>query len=204
MHVKPLVPLRSVRIPPLESGATMVAFSATFLGAAFMALAIISSSVGADLVPSPVASWCIAEAPSAGGSAAHVNPLNPTSAAAAQNTCMDLFIDVYSLVRSYLDVVSHVPLTGGYGKYASARQASIGWSLCEEQTSTPQKVPLRHRATLDAHNGLKIACQPALSPRFYRWRVTHSITTAHREPSSGPAHRWAPRAARSCHDYLPQ
>src|SRR6266403_5168577 len=40
MHVKPLVPLRTVRIPPLASGATIVAFSATFFGAAFIALAI--------------------------------------------------------------------------------------------------------------------------------------------------------------------
>src|SRR5450631_2273743 len=50
MQVKPLVPLRSVRIAPLSPGATMAAFSATFFGAAFIALAINSSSVGAGLV----------------------------------------------------------------------------------------------------------------------------------------------------------
>src|SRR5450755_2620654 len=105
MHVKPFVPLRSVRIPPFGSGATMVAFSATFLGAPFMALAINSSSDGADLAPSTVASWCIADAPSAGGSAAHANPLKLKSTAPAQNTWMDLFIDVSSLERSYLDII---------------------------------------------------------------------------------------------------
>src|SRR6266478_325826 len=41
MQVKPLVPLRSVRMPPFGSGATIVAFSATFFGAAFSALATI-------------------------------------------------------------------------------------------------------------------------------------------------------------------
>src|SRR6266513_2591556 len=51
MHVKPSLPLRSVRIPPFGSGATMVASSATFLGAAFMALAISSSSVGCVFRP---------------------------------------------------------------------------------------------------------------------------------------------------------
>src|SRR5450631_863626 len=81
IQVKPLVPLRSVRIPPFGSGATMVAFSATFLGAAFMALATSSSSVGADLAPSAVAAWCIAGAPAAGGSAAHADPLKLNSAA---------------------------------------------------------------------------------------------------------------------------
>src|ERR1035438_9688589 len=72
MQVKPLLPLRSVRIPPFESGVTMVALSATFLGAAVMALAISSSSVGAGLPLSAVAAWCIGGAPAAGGSAAHV------------------------------------------------------------------------------------------------------------------------------------
>src|ERR1700716_1115874 len=61
IHVKPLVPLRSVRMPPFGSGATMVAFSETFLGAAFMALAINSSSVDADLPAA--AAWCAAGAP---------------------------------------------------------------------------------------------------------------------------------------------
>src|SRR5271166_2673012 len=85
MQVKPLDPLRSVRIPPFGSGATMVAFSATFFGAAFMALAISSSSVGADLAASAAMSWCIAGAPAAGGSAAHPKLLKPKSAAPAQN-----------------------------------------------------------------------------------------------------------------------
>src|SRR5450631_573979 len=84
IQVKPLVPLRSVRIPPLGSGATMVAFSATFLGAAFMALAVSSSSVRTALAPPAVAEWCIAGAPAAGGSAAHANPLKPKRAALAQ------------------------------------------------------------------------------------------------------------------------
>src|SRR5271165_2597811 len=84
MQVKPLDPLRSVRIPPFGSGATMVAFSATFFGAAFMALAISSSSVGADLAPSAVAVWCMSAAPAEGASAAHADPPNPKSAAPAQ------------------------------------------------------------------------------------------------------------------------
>src|SRR5207249_9246609 len=70
MHVKPSLPLRSVRIPPFGSGATMVASSATFLGAAFMALAISSSSVGAVLAPLALAAWCIAAVSAAGASAA--------------------------------------------------------------------------------------------------------------------------------------
>src|SRR4030088_2536807 len=77
IHVKPLVPLRSVRIPPFGSGATMVASSATFLGAAFMALAISSSSVGAVLAPLALAAWCIAGVSAAGGSAAHTDPAQP-------------------------------------------------------------------------------------------------------------------------------
>src|SRR5882724_2959920 len=70
IQVKPLVPLRSVRIPALGSGTTMVAFSATFLGAAFVALAISSSSVGAYLAAPALAAWCIAGVPETGGSAA--------------------------------------------------------------------------------------------------------------------------------------
>src|SRR5580700_7145582 len=85
IQVKPLDPLRSVRIPPFGSGATMVAFSATFLGAAFMALAMSSSSVGADLAPSAVAVWCISGALGGGASAVHPNPPKPKSAAPAQN-----------------------------------------------------------------------------------------------------------------------
>jgi hypothetical protein len=62
----------------------MVALSATFLGAAFIALAISSSSVGVDLALSAVAAWCIADAPVAGGSAAHADPPKPKIAAPAQ------------------------------------------------------------------------------------------------------------------------
>ena len=82
MQVKPLVPLRRVRIAPFGSGTTIVAFSATFLGAAFMALAINSSSVGAGL-PSVVAACCIAGALFAGGTAAQVHPLEANNAAPA-------------------------------------------------------------------------------------------------------------------------
>ncbi len=53
IQVKPLVPLRSVRIPPFGLGATIVALSATFLGAAFMALATSSSSVARRQKPNP-------------------------------------------------------------------------------------------------------------------------------------------------------
>src|SRR5436853_2910618 len=81
MQVKPLLPLRSVRIPPFGSGAKMLASSATFLGAAFMALAISSSSVGAVLA---VAAWCIAGVSAAGASAAQAAPPKPRIAAPAQ------------------------------------------------------------------------------------------------------------------------
>ncbi len=47
MQVNPLVPLRSVRILPSASIATMVAFLPTFAGAALMALFIRSASLGA-------------------------------------------------------------------------------------------------------------------------------------------------------------
>src|SRR5580693_6198972 len=153
MHVKPFVPLRSVRIPPFGSGATMVAFSATFLGAAFIALAINSSSVGADLAPS--APWCIAGAPSAGGSAAHANALKLKSAAPAQSKRMDLFIDVSSLERFYLDVVSNLPpLTSTYCKYASAGHASRGFGWSELQ-----------RIQCDLQKGvLRLSCQPQPCP----------------------------------------
>src|ERR1700692_299926 len=124
MQVKPLDPLRRVRIPPFGSGATMVAFSATFLGAAFMALAISSSSVGADLAPSAVAVWCMAGAPAGGVSAVHANAPKPKSAAPAQNTLMDLFIEVSSLERFYLDLVSNVSPISTNFNYASAGQAS--------------------------------------------------------------------------------
>src|SRR5580704_2597589 len=49
MQVKPLVPLRSVRILPSASIATMVAFLPTAAGAALMALLISSASLGAAL-----------------------------------------------------------------------------------------------------------------------------------------------------------
>src|ERR1039457_580895 len=99
IQVKLLDPLRSVRIPPVGSGATMVAFSATFLGAAFMALA-------------------------GGVSAAHANPHKPKNAAAAQNTLMDLLIEFSSLEQFYLDVVSNLLPISTNCKYASAGQAS--------------------------------------------------------------------------------
>src|SRR5256714_7477722 len=47
MQVKALVPLRRGCIPPFGSGATTVAFSPTFWGAALSALAIISAALGA-------------------------------------------------------------------------------------------------------------------------------------------------------------
>src|SRR6267154_1306166 len=47
MQVKPLVPLRMVRITPPFSIATMVAPLATLDGAAFIALAMSSASLGA-------------------------------------------------------------------------------------------------------------------------------------------------------------
>src|SRR2546430_2727275 len=84
IHVKPLLPLRSVRIPPFGSGATMVAFSATFLGPAFMAPAISSSSVGAVLASLARAAWCIAVVSAAGTSAAQADPPKPRIAAPAQ------------------------------------------------------------------------------------------------------------------------
>jgi hypothetical protein len=58
----PLPTLRSVRIPPFGSDTATVAFLAIASGAAFMALAISSSSVGGDLAPSAVAACCIAGA----------------------------------------------------------------------------------------------------------------------------------------------
>src|SRR5438552_19148890 len=84
IHVKPLVPLRSVRLPPFGSGSTMVASSATFLGAAFMALAISSSSVGAVLAPLALAAWRIAAVSAAGASAAQADPPKRRIAAPAQ------------------------------------------------------------------------------------------------------------------------
>src|SRR5712671_2061867 len=84
IHVKPLLPLRSVRIPPFGSGVTMVAFSATFFGAAFMALAISSSSVAADLAPLALAAWCIAGVSATGVSAAHADTPKPRIAAPVQ------------------------------------------------------------------------------------------------------------------------
>src|SRR5882724_13380847 len=86
IQVKPLDPLRSVRMPPFGSGATMVASSATFFGAAFMALAMSSSSVGAALAASEVEVWCMAGAAAGGASAAHADPPEPKSAAPAQIT----------------------------------------------------------------------------------------------------------------------
>src|SRR5882762_10460161 len=93
IHVKPLVPLRNVRIPPFGSGTTMVAFSATFCGAAFVALAINSSSGGADLAPPAGAAWCIAGVPEAGGSAASADPPRPKTATAVPSKQIDLFIE---------------------------------------------------------------------------------------------------------------
>src|SRR5713226_10654030 len=94
MQVKALLPLRSVRIPPFGSGTTMVAFSATFFGAAFMALATSSSSVGGGLAPSAVAAWCIEAAPAAGGSAAHAELLKIKSTVPAETNRIDLFIEI--------------------------------------------------------------------------------------------------------------
>jgi hypothetical protein len=62
----------------------MVAFSATFLGAAFIALAISSSSVGADLAPLAVAAWCMAGVLAVGSSAAHADPPEAKIAAPAK------------------------------------------------------------------------------------------------------------------------
>ena len=53
---------------------------------AFMALAISSSSVGADLAPLAVAVWCMSGAAAGGVSAVHANPPKPKSAAPTQNT----------------------------------------------------------------------------------------------------------------------
>jgi hypothetical protein len=71
----------------------MVAFSATFCGAAFAALAISSSSVGADLAPPAGAAWCIAVVPEGGGSAAIADPLKPKIATAVPSRQIDLFIE---------------------------------------------------------------------------------------------------------------
>src|ERR1700736_1649223 len=49
IQVKPFVPLRSVRILPSASIATIVAFLLTAAGAALIALLINSASVGTDL-----------------------------------------------------------------------------------------------------------------------------------------------------------
>src|SRR4029077_8747070 len=93
MHVKPVAPLRSVRIPPFGSGDTMVASSATFLGAAFMALAISSSSVGAALAALALAAWCIAGVSAGGGSAAPAGLATPKIAAPAQTKWIALLIE---------------------------------------------------------------------------------------------------------------
>src|SRR5947207_12501702 len=92
MHVKPSLPLRSVRIPPFGSGATMVASSATFLGAAFMALAISPSSVGAVLAPLALAPWCIAVVSAAGRSGAESPPPKATMRAPARTSCIVLLM----------------------------------------------------------------------------------------------------------------
>src|SRR5208282_3473592 len=180
MHVKPFVPLRRVRIPPFGSGATTVAFSATFLGAAFMALAINSSSVGADLAPSPVASWCIAGMPSAGGSAAHANPLKLTSTAPAQNTWMDLFIDVSSLEWLYLDVVSNLPpaIDLSHIRFSVTSVKGIWARLCDERTSTPfgHLEAVRNREADSRHKpGGRRASRPASNVTVDAYRRPPSL-----------------------------
>src|SRR5216684_5236982 len=62
IQVNPLVPLRSVRILPSASIATMVAFLATLAGAALMALLTRSASLGAVFFSSAFATRLSASA----------------------------------------------------------------------------------------------------------------------------------------------
>src|SRR5271170_5932081 len=96
MHVKALVPWRSVRIAPLSPGATIVAFSPTLFGAAFMALAISSSSVGAAFALVVASVGCMDCMFELGPSAAHPVAVRLNTIAPVQTQGPNLLVMMHS------------------------------------------------------------------------------------------------------------